>query len=340
MYEWEEGEVLLSSSDFPKFRRLMVTALNEHQTRLLNKALAIHADLVATAEKEKGQSLEQRIEQRLIQPAPTRSSWGYGATGTDRNLLSDEDTYAIRRALLARAASEPHLLRSPKRDQFPHKPLPPAGHPARALTKVHNQTQDALYDLAKGIYPTIAADPTKEPLAQKVARHLRPLAASLQALNQGTHPLASAMLKPKPAVLQKPTIKAFPPYKTSATDFSMGETSLVIDPKTRMVRWAVPENNHAVEHAWAERLGQIFGQTLKAMTWTRGTGGHFRYASEQDRDYDHDEVRHGSRISQRFGPLGDAAYEQQTGYNPRTLKVQGLSRPSVKKLKTLPRPRH
>lgn len=111
----------------------------------------------------------------------------------------------------------------------------------------------------------------------------------------------------KPRKLMAPKKKDFAPLPSNTLSFHFGgEASIVIDPKTRTVRWHVDRSNHAVDRAWEHPIGQAFAQALRSITWTRATGGVFRYSNEYQEEAN---LEHGGEtsISRSFGPLGEQA---------------------------------
>lgn len=81
------------------------------------------------------------------------------------------------------------------------------------------------------------------------------------------------------------------------------EASLVLDPKTRIAHWDVPENNRAKDEAWSHPMGVAFAQALGKVTWSRGSGGTFVGNDEYRRD-DKFEGGGSNYVTRRFGPLG------------------------------------
>lgn len=186
----------------------------------------------------------------------------------------------------------------------------------KAIAAFHNQHQDELFALAQRLHSQLAQG-TREDRKQPLTDRLHQLMASQRVPEEDQYRISGTLIKVDPKAaksrLKAPLRKEFQHAKSSTLCFGNGECSLSFEPKTRLVRWAVGENNHAVDRAWESALGKAFRSALKQVTWTRGTGGHFRYANEYMRDDDHEHSGGGSRISSRYGPLGDQTYEQQHG---------------------------
>ena len=67
------------------------------------------------------------------------------------------------------------------------------------------------------------------------------------------------------------------------------------------VTWSVPENNHADERAHQTWLGHALLGALRAVDWTRGSGGVIMGNDEYNRDSSGADY-----VLDRFGPLGEA----------------------------------
>lgn len=103
---------------------------------------------------------------------------------------------------------------------------------------------------------------------------------------------------------RKKDLPTLPIAKTWAWGNSV--CSISIDPAKRTLHWEVPETKNAVEEAWASLIGRTLKARLRAIKWTRATGGTFNYSDEglADSALDHG----GSGISMRgYGPLGERA---------------------------------
>lgn len=143
----------------------------------------------------------------------------------------------------------------------------------------------------------------------------------------GRDALMQALLKTDPTTrrdgLRRPLKKDFPTVALTHGSFELDEVSLRFDATNRRVHWNVAENNHAVDRAWNEALGQIFATALAQVTWTRGSGGTFLYNNEYNQDSGRDyEGGGGTLVSRRFGPLGE---------DPFLAKVRKPSTPSARK---------
>lgn len=117
--------------------------------------------------------------------------------------------------------------------------------------------------------------------------------------------------KGKPVKLQAPKKKDIPLFPASKTwKWEDGEWGVSINPKTRMLTWYIPENNHAVDTARESELGKTLFSMLDKIEWTRGTGGVARYSNEYMRDADMEYGGGGSR-EVGYGPRGKAMTEIQ-----------------------------
>lgn len=123
-----------------------------------------------------------------------------------------------------------------------------------------------------------------------------------------------------PRKIQAPKKKDLPQLLQSKTwEFSSGECSVSISPKTRSLEWSVSEGKNAVDHAWESLLGRTLAAELKKVTWTRGTGGAFNYTDEYASE---GAMEHGYSpisISHAFGPLGEREQEYRSGI-PRKMR--------------------
>lgn len=117
------------------------------------------------------------------------------------------------------------------------------------------------------------------------------------------------------------------PKKVTNKDnvFAAGDEAC-ISFKGREVNWSVSENNHAVETARATPVAKAFFKAIGAVTWTRGTGGVFKYANEYQED-----AWQGPTISARYGPLGDQQYAHETGLLLKQVKAMSASRPATRR---------
>jgi hypothetical protein len=120
---------------------------------------------------------------------------------------------------------------------------------------------------------------------------------------QPDYAVARALRKTKP---QSPKKKDLPFANNKTVKFG-GNVGLVWDAylalldKGRELRWSVPENNHAVEHAWEHPMGRVLAKALASIVWTRGSGGKFIANNECNRDSDQ-EGGGGNYVSSSFGP--------------------------------------
>lgn len=132
--------------------------------------------------------------------------------------------------------------------------------------------------------------------------------------------------EPQVVKLRAAKKKDYPPLPANTVHFSAESASLSIDVEKRTVTWDVDKSNHAVEHAWESTLGKALKKALEAVTWTRGSGGVFRYSDEYAEDAAMEHGGNPIHISHHFGPLGEQTVEAESGYNPRTMKVKAPRR--------------
>lgn len=130
--------------------------------------------------------------------------------------------------------------------------------------------------------------------------------------------------EPQIVKLRAPKKKDYPLLPANTVHFNADSASLSIDVEKRTVTWDVDKSNRAVEHAWESTLGKAFRKALESVTWTRGSGGVFRYSDEYAEDAAMEHGGNPIHISQHFGPLGEQMVEDETGYNPRTRKVKNF----------------
>jgi hypothetical protein len=95
-----------------------------------------------------------------------------------------------------------------------------------------------------------------------------------------------------------PKKKDFPKANKATTHFSVGsEADICLKAEERKVTWTVHENNHAIEFANAEPMAGVFWRAIRAVNWTRGTGGRTwgsdEHADDAERDngYSHDKTK-------------------------------------------------
>jgi hypothetical protein len=120
---------------------------------------------------------------------------------------------------------------------------------------------------------------------------------------QPDYAVARALRKTKP---QSPKKKDLPFANNKTVKYGDNavlawDAYLALSDKGRELRWSVPENNHAVEQAWAHPMGRVLAQALARIVWTRGSGGKFLSNNEYNRDSEH-EGGGGNYVSSSFGP--------------------------------------
>lgn len=89
--------------------------------------------------------------------------------------------------------------------------------------------------------------------------------------------------------LRKPLKKDFPVHGNNVASFRDQDCYLEFDNETRKVTWEVFENNHACDAARDSALGKAFFEALRAVRWTRGSGGRIwgndEYNADSGRGY-------------------------------------------------------
>lgn len=121
----------------------------------------------------------------------------------------------------------------------------------------------------------------------------------------------------EPIKLVTPLKKSFPKLAANTLVFENEECSVTLVPQQRKVIWRVEEGNRSVESARDSTLGKAFFNALSKIKWTRGTGGVFRHTDEYAKDgameYGHSPIS----ISSQFGPEGEKAWADETGFSRR-----------------------
>lgn len=106
---------------------------------------------------------------------------------------------------------------------------------------------------------------------------------------------------PKP---RKPKKADFPLPNSKTLSFSAGyDGHISLIEETRSVRWAVSENNRAVEDARDSVMGRKLFALLARMTWVRGSGGSLVGNDEYNRE-SRDYGGGSNYVTACYGPLG------------------------------------
>jgi hypothetical protein len=88
------------------------------------------------------------------------------------------------------------------------------------------------------------------------------------------------------SVLQRPlqsNLELKPVGKGATLGFA--GASITLDDEHKVVRWAVGENNHAVEHARQHPMAKALFSALDRIRWSRGSGGDIVGNDEYNRDH-------------------------------------------------------
>lgn len=85
--------------------------------------------------------------------------------------------------------------------------------------------------------------------------------------------------------IYKPKKKAFPTLPTTqSVVLHLEEVTITLDNKKRAMTYSSGENNRAAESGRENPVVALMFQRLRAITWTRGTGGEFVGNDEYNRD--------------------------------------------------------
>lgn len=127
--------------------------------------------------------------------------------------------------------------------------------------------------------------------------------------------LAKCNQKSNRSQLRVPLKKEFCTVNGKTVSFNAGfEGSVDLFDAEHAVRWAVSENNHAVECARESFIGKMLFQQFGRVKWTRGSGGALFGNDEYTRDAGRESAGcGGSYITDAFGPLGE---KQREHLNP------------------------
>jgi hypothetical protein len=97
--------------------------------------------------------------------------------------------------------------------------------------------------------------------------------------------------------------KYFPRANTSSKSFTVGEGWISL--QGRVLKWHTGHNKNVVERFYQHPLAQALNMALRAVKWTRATGGHSwgsdEYAEDAARDYGGNPVH----TADSWGPLGE-----------------------------------
>lgn len=99
-----------------------------------------------------------------------------------------------------------------------------------------------------------------------------------------------------------------------AKSIHLGEACIVFEDEARILRWEVPENNHACDRARAHPVGRALFERLEQVRWTRNTGGVIwggnEFTEQGAMEYP---GGGGSQIRRVFGPRGEALQKEVLG---------------------------
>lgn len=186
-----------------------------------------------------------------------------------------------------------------------------------AIAGVFNKQQEAAYALAVEVHSkllAIKAAGGSKALKQSAYDTLSADAANERLITRvhdshATYTILQAVQKVDEATgkvtLTVPKKKDFPlAVSTKHTTYPVGnEGRITVDHATRTITWAVPENNHAVEHARETEMGKAFFRLMASVKWTRGTGGTLAGNDELNCD-SRSEGDAANYVTARFGPEG------------------------------------
>ena len=130
--------------------------------------------------------------------------------------------------------------------------------------------------------------------------------------------------RPKPGTKPKrPLKKDFPLATNKTTAFECDEGHLSFDDQTRTVHWSVYNNNRSCERARQHPIAKVFFQALRAVKWTRDSGGFIEYTNEYAADADDSSTSRWSR-KDGLGPRYQKMVEEELAMFSRAV---GRSRP-------------
>ncbi len=85
----------------------------------------------------------------------------------------------------------------------------------------------------------------------------------------------------------KPKKQDFAPAHSLTTEYRFCGAMIELHEKTRTVFWRVEENNHACDRARRQRMARAFFESLRRVSWTRGSGGDIVGNNEYHREDRH-----------------------------------------------------
>ncbi|BDZ52799.1 hypothetical protein GCM10025867_50400 (plasmid) [Frondihabitans sucicola] len=206
---------------------------------------------------------------------------------------------------------------------------------SRALVAAANAIHDGAYEEARAMHRGIKTTSLKA-YAAAVYELQRAAAAELEAAERSWSkaPLSPRHLHRAVAIsvlfqiahqgkLHAPThadIERIAPKATNRTDrFEVlgryASPDAYITLRGRELGWE-SEGNHAVDQAHEAILGRVLFETLKAVKWTRTSGGALWYNSEHNEGPSGNDWGGGDSISEHFGPLGKSEYKRVHGWYP------------------------
>lgn len=183
--------------------------------------------------------------------------------------------------------------------------LPVRAIPAlrRALLDAWNKQHGDAFAAATGAYPVLAAlpDPHGKPWSSREETPLgKWLKAEGYALDE-TYDTVWELLFDG-VELRKPTLKQLKLREPEGLlVFDLGDAAITLDTSNRTLRWQVYENNHAVDRARAHPMAKRLFRELRALKWTRGSGGIISGNDEYNRE-SRDSGGGGNYVVDTFGP--------------------------------------
>ena len=181
----------------------------------------------------------------------------------------------------------------------------------KTIRDAHNGRQDVRFEAAKGLWKALRQGAKDGVVSMDEAAAYRWMGRALGkpenddevvVLVWRVYPGAGRGSRERGRLrdLKKPTRSMFPLATTKTTSLYDTCCTVVFQDATRTLVWNVEDNKNTVETARASTLGKVVFRTLRAMEWTRDTGGIVEYMNEYDA-----EAYSGGHETDGFGPRGE-----------------------------------
>lgn len=178
----------------------------------------------------------------------------------------------------------------------------------KTLIKEHNDRLTKTFELALQLHARIA-EGSKGTRGENRVKKQQELWNELTRLTQDDlkHRVHELIFKAEPGKWER-TVLTLPKKKdlgllplTSDCAINLDDASIYLRNDSQTVKWVVPENNHACEHARSHPVANRMFVLLHQVKWTRGSGGTIVGNNEYNRDSDA-EYGGGNYVVERFGP--------------------------------------